>query len=192
MVEVASEKSSTVILPFPVELLRFLEHSSLPHAERAAKAKAKAKAAAARERHAKAELSSQDGVAVAGELIAAATDALAAIAPGTEASDDDDEVADEWVDVAGSAQASGVAGSAGTSGVAEAAGVADLPGAPKVGEVPDVPDIPDVDAVTEADLEAEFGTSGFGEEHSAEGRSVGERSVEGHSAVNGSGGAGGD
>src|SRR6185437_13392531 len=36
MVEVASEKSSTVILPFPVELLRFLEHSSLPHAERAA------------------------------------------------------------------------------------------------------------------------------------------------------------
>ena len=40
MVEVASEKSSTVILPFPVELLRFLEHSSLPHAERAAEAKA--------------------------------------------------------------------------------------------------------------------------------------------------------
>src|SRR5579875_1654917 len=36
MVEVASEKSSTVILPFPVELLRFLEHSSLPHAEQAA------------------------------------------------------------------------------------------------------------------------------------------------------------
>nr|WP_211469584.1 slipin family protein [Actinocrinis puniceicyclus] len=40
MVEVASEKSSTVILPFPVELLRFLEHSSLPHAERAAEARA--------------------------------------------------------------------------------------------------------------------------------------------------------
>ena len=40
MVVVASEKSSTVILPFPVELLRFLEHSSLPHAERAAEAKA--------------------------------------------------------------------------------------------------------------------------------------------------------
>jgi regulator of protease activity HflC (stomatin/prohibitin superfamily) len=39
MVEVASEKSSTVILPFPVELLRFLEHSSLPHAERAAEAR---------------------------------------------------------------------------------------------------------------------------------------------------------
>ena len=36
MVEVASEKSSTVILPFPVELLRFLEHSSLPHAAQAA------------------------------------------------------------------------------------------------------------------------------------------------------------
>jgi regulator of protease activity HflC (stomatin/prohibitin superfamily) len=40
MVEVASEKSSTVILPFPVELLRFLEHSSLPHAERAAEVRA--------------------------------------------------------------------------------------------------------------------------------------------------------
>jgi regulator of protease activity HflC (stomatin/prohibitin superfamily) len=40
MVEVASEKSSTVILPFPVELLRFLEHSSLPHAEQAAAARA--------------------------------------------------------------------------------------------------------------------------------------------------------
>ncbi|HEU5355323.1 MAG TPA: SPFH domain-containing protein, partial [Actinocrinis sp.] len=40
MVEVASEKSSTVILPFPVELLRFLEHSSLPHAERAAEGRA--------------------------------------------------------------------------------------------------------------------------------------------------------
>lgn len=40
MVEVASEKSSTVILPFPVELLRFLEHSSLPHAERVAEARA--------------------------------------------------------------------------------------------------------------------------------------------------------
>jgi regulator of protease activity HflC (stomatin/prohibitin superfamily) len=36
MVEVASEKSSTVILPFPVELLRFLEHSSLPHSDTAA------------------------------------------------------------------------------------------------------------------------------------------------------------
>jgi regulator of protease activity HflC (stomatin/prohibitin superfamily) len=42
MVEVASEKSSTVILPFPVELLRFLEHSSLPHAERIARAKEEA------------------------------------------------------------------------------------------------------------------------------------------------------
>jgi regulator of protease activity HflC (stomatin/prohibitin superfamily) len=40
MVEVASEKSSTVILPFPVELLRFLEHSSIPHAEKAAEARA--------------------------------------------------------------------------------------------------------------------------------------------------------
>ena len=33
MVEVASEKSSTVILPFPVELLRFLEHSSHPRSD---------------------------------------------------------------------------------------------------------------------------------------------------------------
>jgi regulator of protease activity HflC (stomatin/prohibitin superfamily) len=40
MVEVASEKSSTVILPFPVELLRFLEHNSQPHAERTAEARA--------------------------------------------------------------------------------------------------------------------------------------------------------
>ncbi|HEY3871987.1 MAG TPA: slipin family protein [Actinocrinis sp.] len=40
MVEVASEKSSTVILPFPVELLRFLEHSSLPHADKAREARA--------------------------------------------------------------------------------------------------------------------------------------------------------
>ena len=40
MVEVASEKSSTVILPFPVELLRFLERSSLPHADGAAEARA--------------------------------------------------------------------------------------------------------------------------------------------------------
>jgi regulator of protease activity HflC (stomatin/prohibitin superfamily) len=36
MVEVASEKSSTILLPFPVELLRFLEHSSLPNAQQAA------------------------------------------------------------------------------------------------------------------------------------------------------------
>jgi regulator of protease activity HflC (stomatin/prohibitin superfamily) len=40
MVEVSSEKSSTIIVPFPVELLRFLEHSSLPHAEKAAEARA--------------------------------------------------------------------------------------------------------------------------------------------------------
>ena len=45
MVEVASEKSSTVILPFPVELLRFLEHSSLPHAEKVAEVRAARRAA---------------------------------------------------------------------------------------------------------------------------------------------------
>lgn len=53
MVEVASEKSSTVILPFPVELLRFLEHSSLPHADRVAETRAanesRRRAAAARQ-----------------------------------------------------------------------------------------------------------------------------------------------
>lgn len=43
MVEVASEKSSTVILPFPVELLRFLEHSSLPPNKRAERSKAEAR-----------------------------------------------------------------------------------------------------------------------------------------------------
>ena len=45
MVEVASEKSSTVILPFPVELLRFLEHNSGPHAaEQAAGARERVRA----------------------------------------------------------------------------------------------------------------------------------------------------
>jgi len=48
MVEVASEKSSTVILPFPVELLRFLEHNSQPHGERAAEAQAARERVAAR------------------------------------------------------------------------------------------------------------------------------------------------
>ena len=33
MVEVAAEKNSTVVLPFPVELLRFLEHATPPGAE---------------------------------------------------------------------------------------------------------------------------------------------------------------
>ena len=30
MVEVAAEKNATVVLPFPVELLRFLEHATAP------------------------------------------------------------------------------------------------------------------------------------------------------------------
>ena len=30
IVEVAAEKNSTLVLPFPVELLRFLEHNSAP------------------------------------------------------------------------------------------------------------------------------------------------------------------
>src|SRR3954454_535823 len=40
MVEVAAEKNSTVVLPFPVELLRFLERSTPPAAEDAAAPKA--------------------------------------------------------------------------------------------------------------------------------------------------------
>ena len=72
MVEVASEKSSTVILPFPVELLRFLEHSSLPHAEKAAEAKAARERVAAR-----AALSAEE----AARELAAAENAPVAIEP---------------------------------------------------------------------------------------------------------------
>lgn len=36
IVQVASEKNSTLVLPFPVELLRFLEHNSAPPAPQAA------------------------------------------------------------------------------------------------------------------------------------------------------------
>ncbi|MGR7028116.1 slipin family protein [Geodermatophilus sp. URMC 62] len=36
VVEVAAEKNSTLVLPFPVELLRFLEHATLPPAPHAA------------------------------------------------------------------------------------------------------------------------------------------------------------
>jgi regulator of protease activity HflC (stomatin/prohibitin superfamily) len=70
MVEVASEKSSTVILPFPVELLRFLEHSSLPHAQKAVEDRAARARAAAR-----GELSEQETDEIAAE------EAPAAIAP---------------------------------------------------------------------------------------------------------------
>lgn len=76
MVEVASEKSSTVILPFPVELLRFLEHSSLPHATQAAEARA-----AARERtSSRAELSAEQEA----KQLAATEDVPAQIEPMTE------------------------------------------------------------------------------------------------------------
>ena len=34
VVEVAAEKNSTLVLPFPVELLRFLERSTTPESER--------------------------------------------------------------------------------------------------------------------------------------------------------------
>ena len=70
MVEVASEKSSTVILPFPVELLRFLEHST--HSPQAAEDKA-----AARERvAARAALSAEEE-----RRLAAAKDGPAALEP---------------------------------------------------------------------------------------------------------------
>jgi regulator of protease activity HflC (stomatin/prohibitin superfamily) len=77
MVEVASEKSSTVILPFPVELLRFLEHSSLPHAEKAAEQAAESRDRARARREARMTLDDADPE----ELEAA--DALTAIPPVT-------------------------------------------------------------------------------------------------------------
>jgi regulator of protease activity HflC (stomatin/prohibitin superfamily) len=78
MVEVASEKSSTVILPFPVELLRFLERSSLPHADGAAEARA------ARERVAtRAALSAEEET----RRLAAAENAPVAIEPMSEIPD---------------------------------------------------------------------------------------------------------
>ena len=85
MVEVASEKSSTVILPFPVELLRFLEHSSLPHSERASEAKAARERVAARValNEERAALSADEEAA----LLPAADDVLAAIEPVPEIPD---------------------------------------------------------------------------------------------------------
>jgi hypothetical protein len=35
VVQVAAEKNSTLVLPFPVELLRFLEHHTKPEAPKA-------------------------------------------------------------------------------------------------------------------------------------------------------------
>jgi regulator of protease activity HflC (stomatin/prohibitin superfamily) len=85
MVEVASERSSTILLPFPVELLRFLEHSSLPHAQRAAEGQSASAADMA------------EAVAVrAAQLAVSATEAIAAAkaAKQDEAEDaDPDEVA---------------------------------------------------------------------------------------------------
>ena len=92
MVEVASEKSSTVILPFPVELLRFLERSSLPHADGAAEARA------ARERVAtRAALNAEEET----RRLAAAENAPVAIEPMPEIPDvaDVDAVDMDAVDV---------------------------------------------------------------------------------------------
>jgi hypothetical protein len=113
MVEVASEKSSTVILPFPVELLRFLEHSSLPHAEKVSLAR-EARSAAREKKRSETEpeqLSPQDEV----RELAPAEDVTADLASANEV-------------------------------------------AAAVGPVPEIPEV-DLDAVTEADLEAEFGTA---------------------------------
>jgi regulator of protease activity HflC (stomatin/prohibitin superfamily) len=96
MVEVASEKSSTVILPFPVELLRFLEHASHPGDAEAAKESR----AAARERNAAREareaLNAEQGNA---QLAPAAEDAPAAIEPMHEIAG----IPDVVVDVPGAA-----------------------------------------------------------------------------------------
>jgi regulator of protease activity HflC (stomatin/prohibitin superfamily) len=92
MVEVASEKSSTVILPFPVELLRFLERSSPPHADGGAEARA------ARERVAtRAALSAEEET----RRLASAEDAPVAIEPMSEIPDvaDVDAVDVDAVDV---------------------------------------------------------------------------------------------
>jgi regulator of protease activity HflC (stomatin/prohibitin superfamily) len=104
MVEVASEKSSTVILPFPVELLRFLERSSLPQAGGHAEAEAARERVAARK-----ALNAEEE---ARQLAAgkAEQDVPAAIVPGVEDSDVSDLV--EIPDVADTDQ--------GTDGVAEA------------------------------------------------------------------------
>jgi regulator of protease activity HflC (stomatin/prohibitin superfamily) len=48
VVEVAAEKNSTLVLPFPVELLRFLEHATQGHAEEAGETAETAELAAAR------------------------------------------------------------------------------------------------------------------------------------------------
>ena len=86
MVEVASEKSSTVILPFPVELLRFLERSSLPQAP---EARAAAQRAAARTELSAAEEAKQ---------LAASEDAPPAIEPTPEIPDVDVAAAEQAIE----------------------------------------------------------------------------------------------
>jgi regulator of protease activity HflC (stomatin/prohibitin superfamily) len=132
MVEVASEKSSTVILPFPVELLRFLEHSSVPHAAAGAEAKARA-----RERTAALTAAEE---AKERELAAAMTDETPAIAPVPEIPDVPDLPGVPAVAVGTEAKGGSVA-QAGAEADAEA-GVGAGTG---------------LDAITEDDLEAEFG-----------------------------------
>ena len=108
MVEVASEKSSTVILPFPVELLRFLEHSSLPHSDTASNNRARNQATSDErvavrkaDREATIEIDAEEGDDIDRQLAAAANAAVPAIegllrvatvaAANNAAADEDDE-----------------------------------------------------------------------------------------------------
>jgi regulator of protease activity HflC (stomatin/prohibitin superfamily) len=143
MVEVASEKSSTVILPFPVELLRFLEHSSLPHAEKAAEAKAARERVAAR-----VALSAEEDA----RALAAAEDAPVAIEPVADIPDvvDVPDVADVDASAVPTAAADGAADAAKLQAAvarAYAAGRADAEAARA--EIP---------GITEEQLEAELGS----------------------------------
>jgi regulator of protease activity HflC (stomatin/prohibitin superfamily) len=95
MVEVASEKSSTVILPFPVELLRFLEHASHPRDAEAAEASR----IAARERNAAREALDAKKAEEEARQLASIDDAPPAIEPMHEVAD----IPDLAVDVPGAA-----------------------------------------------------------------------------------------
>jgi regulator of protease activity HflC (stomatin/prohibitin superfamily) len=140
MVEVASEKSSTVILPFPVELLRFLEHSSLPHAAQAAEARA-----AARERTgARASLPEEEEA----KQLAPAEDLPAAIEPMTDIPE---------VDVAAAESAVQADPEIGTQPAdAPPTLLPPLPAAPTAPAQPAAAAEPEM---TEAQLEAELGPS---------------------------------
>ncbi|MBR7837570.1 slipin family protein [Actinospica durhamensis] len=139
MVEVASEKSSTVILPFPVELLRFLEHSSLPHTDQAARNRADAQELRERREAARATQGVAPADAAAG---LAAPDAQAAIGPSA----------------AGASGAPPVPGDS-TEPIKSSDLVGSTPVIPEVPEIPDVPEVPDVpvEERLQDELEEELG-----------------------------------